>query len=122
MENLRNIFERKLKDAFPELSVNGDSFNRVCNTTNIRFKGIDGMALMARLDRERVICSQTSACKSSRPEPSHVLLAMGLSEEEAFASVRFSFSALNTNDDAETAAGRVADSYGRLLAFGRAEI
>ena len=121
MENLRNIFERKLKDAFPELSVNGDSFNRVCNTTNIRFKGIDGMALMARLDREGIICSQTSACKSSRPEPSHVLLAMGLSEEEAFASVRFSFSVLNTEDEAEIAADIVVDSYGKLLAFERLE-
>lgn len=122
MEELRNIFERRLKDTFPELSINGDSFNRVCNTTNICFKGIDGMALMARLDREGVICSQTSACKSSRPEPSHVLLAMGLSEDEAFASVRFSFSVLNTSDEAETAADRVADSYDKLLAFGRARV
>ena len=79
------------------------------------------MALMARLDREGIICSQTSACKSSRPEPSHVLLAMGLSEEEAFASVRFSFSVLNTEDEAEIAADIVVDSYGKLLAFERLE-
>jgi len=122
MEGLRNIFERRLMDAFPDLSVNGDPFHRVCNTSNIRFPGIDGMALMAQLDRDGLICSQTSACKSQRPEPSHVLLAMGLSEEEAFASVRFSFSALNTSDEAKIAADRVANSYGKLLAFGRPEV
>ena len=122
MKNLRDIFERRLMEAFSELSVNGNLSHRVCNTSNIRFPGIDGMALMARLDRDGVICSQTSACKSQRPEPSHVLLAMGLSEEEAFASVRFSFSVLNTSDEAETAADRVADSYGKLLMFGCSEV
>ena len=122
MKSLRNIFERRLMDAFPGLSVNGDPSHRVCNTSNIRFPGVDGMALMAQLDRDGVICSQTSACKSQRPEPSHVLLAMGLSEEEAFASVRFSFSVLNTSDEIEVAADRVADSYERLLAFIRSEV
>ena len=122
MEKLRDIFERRIMGAFPDLSVNADPSHRVCNTSNIRFPGIDGMALMARLDRDGVICSQTSACKSQRPEPSHVLLAMGLSEEEAFASVRFSFSALNTGEEAEAAADRVTDSYRRLLAFGSPEV
>lgn len=122
MEKLRDIFERRIMDVFPDLSVNADPSHRVCNTSNIRFPGIDGMALMARLDRDGVICSQTSACKSQRPEPSHVLLAMGLSEEEAFASVRFSFSALNTGEEAEAAADRVADSYRKLLAFGNPEV
>ncbi|MCY4262702.1 MAG: cysteine desulfurase NifS, partial [Candidatus Dadabacteria bacterium] len=102
--------------------VNADPSHRVCNTSNIRFSGIDGMALMAQLDREGVICSQTSACKSQRPEPSHVLLAMGLSEEEAFASVRFSFSVLNTDEDAVAAADRVVDSYRKLLAFRSQEV
>lgn len=122
MEKLRDVFERRIMNAFPDLSLNADPSHRVCNTSNIRFPGIDGMALMAQLDRDGVICSQTSACKSQRPEPSHVLLAMGLSEEEAFASVRFSFSALNTGDEAETAADRVADSYRKLLAFGSPEV
>lgn len=119
VENLRNGFERRLLDSFPGLCVNGLAANRVCNTTNIRFPGIDGMALMALLDSEGVICSQTSACHSRRPEPSHVLLAMGLSTEEAFASVRFSFSGLNTEQEAQTAADRVTEVYGKLLEFER---
>lgn len=115
LENMRDTFERGLSDAFPDIRVNGAQSPRACNTSNILFSGIDGMALMALLDREGVICSQTSACNSRRPEPSHVLLAMGLSESEAFASVRFSFSALNTIEEAGTAGGRVADCYGKLL-------
>ena len=122
MENLRDVFEQRLMEALPDVLVNGAPSYRVCNTSNIRFPGIDGMALMARLDIGGVICSQTSACKSQRPEPSHVLLAMGLSEEEAFTSVRFSFSALNTSDEAEAAADRVANLYGKLLAFGCSEV
>lgn len=122
MEKLRDVFEQRIMGVFPGLSVNADLSHRVCNTSNIKFPGIDGMALMAQLDRDGVICSQTSACKSQRPEPSHVLLAMGLSEEEAFASVRFSFSALNTGEEAEAAAERVADSYRKLLAFGSPEV
>ena len=115
LENMRNTFERRLSEAFPGIRVNGARMPRAGNTSNVLFPGIDGMALMALLDREGVICSQTSACNSRRPEPSHVLLAMGLSESEAFSSVRFSFSALNTLEEAGTAAEIVADCYGKLL-------
>ncbi len=115
MEKLRDIFEQRIRDVFPNVTVNGDLLHRVCNTSNIRFPGIDGMALMAQLDRNGIICSQTSACNSRKPEPSHVLTAMGLSEEEAFASVRFSFSVLNTEQEAKTAADMVGDCYGKLL-------
>ena len=115
LENMRNTFERRLSEAFPGIRVNGARSPRAGNTSNVLFPGIDGMALMALLDREGVICSQTSACNSRRPEPSHVLLAMGLSESEAFSSVRFSFSALNTIEEAEAAAERVADCCGKLL-------
>lgn len=115
MENLRDIFEQKLAEAFPGIRVNGDPSRRVCNTSNIRFPGIDGMGLVALLDRDGIICSQTSACNSLRPEPSHVLMAMGLSEREAFSSIRFSFSVLNTVEEAETAAEKVANCYRRLL-------
>jgi cysteine desulfurase len=63
---------------------------------------------MARLDALGLACSQGSACSSGKPEPSHVLLAMGLKEAEAFCSVRFSFSAANTPDDGQRAARLVA--------------
>jgi len=51
---------------------------------------------MATFDQEGLICSQSSACRSRKPEPSPALRAMGLSEEEAYATLRFSISQLNT--------------------------
>lgn len=54
-----------------------------------------------RLDLQGIRCSQTSACTSARPEPSYVLRAMGLSEQDAYASIRFSFGVFNTEDEIE---------------------
>ena len=58
-----------------------------------------------------ICCSQTSACTKGRPEPSHVLIAMGCSEEEAYGSIRFSFSILNTVAEVEYAAEKVCECY-----------
>lgn len=117
MRSLRDRFERSLLEHIPGLAVNGHSEYRVCNTSNLRFPRIDGQALVAQLDREGILCSQTSACTSHRPEPSYVLLAMGLSEDEAYASVRFSFSVLNTKDEIDRAVEVVSQLHKRLTNF-----
>jgi cysteine desulfurase len=103
----RDHFETGLKDAGLHMMVNGGRSMRVCNTSNIQFIGIEGLALMARLGRAGVVCSQSSACTNQRPEPSYVLSAMGLSEEEAYASVRFCFSQDNTLDEVGRAVSTV---------------
>lgn len=105
--SIRDVFERALLERLPGISINGDMHRRICNTTNVMFREIDGSALLANLDREGVICSQSSACTSRTPEPSHVLTAMGFSDDEAWSSVRFSFSVDNTKDEAKEAAERV---------------
>ena len=86
--------------------INGGNSHvpRIPNTTSLRFPGTDGMWLVAQLDAAGIRCSQGSACSSGRPEPSHVLRAMGIDEESAYASVRFSFSILNTEEEVERAA------------------
>ena len=119
MGQLRDRFEGSVCERIDGAFVNGDTDNRVCNTTNICFAGMDGQAIMAQLDQAGILCSQTSACTSRRPEPSRVLTAMGLSEEEAFASVRFSFSILNTTDEVDAAVDRIAEICGRLLGLAR---
>ena len=93
MRALRDTFEDRVLDLVPEAVVNGRSEQalRTPNTSNIRFPGTDGMSLVARLDALGIRCSQGSACSSGRPEPSHVLQAMGISEQDAYSSVRFSF-------------------------------
>lgn len=102
MAALRDRFETAVLAQCDDVVVNG-SGPRVPNTSNLRFSGVDGQALVAQLDRKGIACSQASACSSHRPEPSAVLRAMGLSEEEAFQAVRFSFSILNTDDEVERA-------------------
>lgn len=119
MQNLRDVFERRIADTVPEAKVNGDMVNRVVNSSNIQFPCVDGMAMMARLDGAGIRCSLASACVSSRPEPSHVLLAMGYTEAEAYSSLRFSFSVLNTEDEAVRSANEVRAAYERLAGLGR---
>ena len=117
MAELRDRFERAVLRSVPDTAVNGEASARLCNTTSIRFRGIEGQALVANLDRAGIMCSQTSACSSGRPEPSRTLLAMGLSEAEAWSTVRFSFSAMNTVDEADAAASEVTSAVARLRSF-----
>lgn len=90
---------------------------RLPNTSNARFLDLDGEALVARLDQMGVQCSQSSACTNRRPEPSHVLRAMGISEHEAYASVRFAFSELNDMVGVKDAVEAIAAVHAKLLPF-----
>jgi cysteine desulfurase len=101
MAQLRDEFEQTVLAQIPAVFVNGSTQHRVCNTTNLRFEGVDGQALVAQLDAVGIQVSQSSACTAQIPEPSYVLRAMGLSEENAFSSIRFSFSELNTFEEIE---------------------
>ncbi|MBV8095067.1 MAG: cysteine desulfurase [Acetobacteraceae bacterium] len=109
MRGLRDEFEGLLSTYIPGIRVNGSGAPRVPNTTNVLFAGVEAMALVARLDGEGIACSLGSACSSGKPEPSHVLTAMGLSEKEAFSSVRFSFSVMNTKEEVRRAARVIAN-------------
>ena len=115
MERCRDTFEQAVRGAQPLLPVNGDPQRRVGNTSNLQFPGIDGAMLVAALDEQEIYCSQSSACTTSRPTPSHVLTAMGLSESEAYASLRFSFGVLDTEQEARHAADQVVLAYRDLL-------
>ncbi|PCH74165.1 MAG: cysteine desulfurase NifS [Rhodobacteraceae bacterium] len=103
LADLRNRFETALGEKLPDIRVNGVRAPRVPNTSNITFCGVDGMALVARLEDKGILCSQLSACSSGSPEPSRTLTAMGLNSEQAFASVRFAFSVDNTLAEVEFA-------------------
>jgi cysteine desulfurase len=114
MTAVRDAFESKVTASVPGVQINGSRIHRVCNTTNLMFPNLDGAALVAILDRKGVRCSQTSACTSSRPEPSHVLMAMGLNEDEAFSSVRFSFSGQNNLAEVDLAVSTLLSALERL--------
>ncbi|HXV14554.1 MAG TPA: cysteine desulfurase family protein [Candidatus Krumholzibacteria bacterium] len=96
---LRDLMESELLERVPDAFVNGVASERLPNTSNIGFHGVDGNALLVLLDEVGICVSAGSACKSGAGLPSHVLAAMGLSPEEAAASLRFSLSALTTEDE-----------------------
>lgn len=114
---IRDRFEAKVRSAEPNVQINGSTICRVCNTTNLLFPDLDGAAIVALLDKQGIRCSQTSACTSSRPEPSHVLLALGLTESEAFSSVRFSFSDQNTLVEVDYTVTKLLSAIDRLRGF-----
>lgn len=92
------------------LHVNGyHDITRHGKTINVRFDNVDGETLLLLLDARGVCVSAGSACRSHESEPSHVLLAMGINQENARNSIRFSISRMNTRKEIEEAAKIVAD-------------
>ena len=94
--------------------VNGESVLHHGKILNLRFDGVDGATLLLMLDAAGVCVSAGSACHSHEAEPSRVLLAAGLSEDEARSSIRVSFSRHNTQEDVEAAARVMASSVAAL--------
>jgi cysteine desulfurase len=94
--SLRNELENELL-KIPDIFVNGSTENRIHNVSNICFKGFDANILIGRM--KNVAVSNGSACTSAIFEPSHVLTAMGLSDDDAFASIRFSLGKFNTKEE-----------------------
>lgn len=86
------------------IHVNGASVGDVGKTLNLRVENIDSETLLLMLDAKGVCISAGSACHSHKSEPSRVLTAMGLSDDEARDSVRISFSSTNTPAEVEEAA------------------
>ena len=101
MASLRDYFESKVIEKIPGVSVNGDPDHRIPNTSNLRFEDVEAEAMVITLDLSGVACSTGSACSSGSIEPSHVLLALGHSSEQAFNSIRFSFSRYTTQEEVE---------------------
>lgn len=87
---LRDAFEQQVLQRLPGVTVNGGAAPRVPNTSNLRFDGVEGEALLMALDLEDIHVSSGAACASGTLSPSHVLRAMGLSPAAARGSLRFS--------------------------------
>jgi cysteine desulfurase len=111
---LRDRLEQSILDRIPDTRVNGAGALRVPNTTNILFDGIDSDALLIALDLRGFAVSSGAACSSGAPEPSHVLLAMGLSRLEARSSIRFSLGRSNTIEQVDALVEALVDSVTHL--------
>ncbi len=122
LRKIRQLFETTVCDQNRGVTVNGDINRRIPTTSNLRFSGIDGEAFMMALDQRGVCASSGSACLSGSPEPSHVLKAMGLTDEEANSSLRFSFGRFVTEEDVLQVAAIIRETlqYFRDLESGQA--
>jgi len=98
---LRDRLESAVLDRIPGAGVNGSRWNRVPNTSNLYFDGIDGEAMVIALDLRGFAVSTGAACSSGALTPSHVLKAIGLSDDRARASMRFSLGRSNTAEQVD---------------------
>ncbi|HEX2834342.1 MAG TPA: cysteine desulfurase family protein [Thermoanaerobaculia bacterium] len=109
---LRDFFESQLS----AVTINGRDVPRLPNTSNVTFHGADGEGIVIGLDLSGIAASTGSACSSGRIEPSPVLLAMGLTPEEAKATVRFSLSRFTTKAELERTVSVLKDLVPRAKA------
>jgi cysteine desulfurase len=114
---LRDRFEAALLRALPGVKVNGSVNHRVPNTCNLSFAAAGGEALVIALDLQGVMCSSGAACSSGAVEPSHVLTAIGLSPEQARASLRFSLGRPTTAEEIDEAIRIIRPVVERLRAL-----
>jgi len=104
IKQLRGALWQGIKSKVPKAMLNGpalESPDRVANNLNVCFKGADGESLLIALDLVGVACSAGSACAAGATEPSHVLQAMGRSEADVRASIRFGLGRQNTEEEIE---------------------
>jgi cysteine desulfurase len=114
LQNLRDRFESQISSAVPRMKINGASALRVPNTSSISFESVDGESIVLSLDLRGIYVSTGSACSTGDPEPSHVLLAMGLSPKEAQGSIRISLGKDTREEDIDSVVGALADTVKRL--------
>jgi cysteine desulfurase len=93
---LYNKICEKCKQLNIEVQLNGDLIDRLPNNLSLTFKGVNAEALITLLDMNKIYVSAGSACSSGTKEPSRVLKAIGLSDEDAFSTVRISLGADTT--------------------------
>ncbi len=98
---LRNKLENSILEKLPFAKINGNTAQRLTNTSNISFGNIDGEQLLMNLNE--IAVSNGSACNSASTEPSYVLKAMGLDDESAYSSVRFSLGRMTQENDIDLA-------------------
>jgi cysteine desulfurase len=111
LDALRTTFEQQVQRTIPEVFINGAQAPRAPGTSNLRFEGADGEALLIGLDLEGIAVASGAACASGSMKPSHVLTAMGLTAAQAQASLRFSYGRGTTEADLLKA----AEALARLL-------
>ena len=116
---LRDRFEQGLLDTVSSVQVNGDRTRRLPNTSSLAIDGVDSEGMLMLLDQRGICCSAGSACTAGSLEPSHVLKAMGFSNDRARGSLRFSFSRFNSEAEIEQALQIIPKAVEKLRSMTR---
>jgi len=114
MRALRDRLEQGILHSVEDCRINGSPAVRTPNTSNIQFDSVDGESFVISLDLKGIAVSSGAACSSGATEPSHVLLAMGLTPAQARSSIRFSLGKQNTADDVDRTLATVIGTVARL--------
>jgi cysteine desulfurase len=114
MSAMRDRLQDGILAAVDATGVNGLGALRVPNTANLWFDHVEGEALVIALDLKGLAVSSGAACSSGAIEPSHVLLAMGLSHQRSRSSIRFSLGKQTTDEDIDFALKVVPETVARL--------
>ena len=100
---LRDTLEEGILNSIPNTELNGHRLQRLANTTNITFHGIESEALLILLDQEGICASSGSACLADSDEPSHVVKAMKPESAASRQMIRFSLGPANTVSEVKAA-------------------
>jgi cysteine desulfurase len=114
--SLRDAFEAGVLRARPDAVINGKSADRLPGISNITFPGTQSDSLLLLMDSQKVSCSTGAACTAGVHRPSHVLMAMGLTDVVSQSSLRFSFGSTNSQADVDYALSVLPDVIERGLA------
>lgn len=98
---LRDYCITQIKNKIPDVKINGDMVKRLPGNVNISFNGIDGQDLLLKLDEKGICASSGSACSSGSKSASHVLTAIGLTENLSRSTLRITFGNENTKEDVD---------------------
>ncbi len=116
IQRIRDSLENKLL-TIENSHINGDRQSRLCNIINIRFDKVEAETLLLLLDKKNIYVSSGSACSSGSIEPSHVLMNLNLSKEEANSSIRISLSKFNSDEDVTTIYSEIKEIVNYIRSF-----
>jgi cysteine desulfurase len=114
LTELANYFIVEITAGIPDVTLNGPRENRIPQTVNLCFAGVEGESIVLSLDLEGISCSSGSACSSGATGPSHVLAAMGVEDVLAQSAIRFSMGHSTTKDQLDYVIEKLTHTIRRL--------
>lgn len=115
LSDLVEITIKRLKESIPEICINGEDTKRLPGIVSATFPYVSGESIMHLLDMKGICISTSSACNSGNDMPSHVLLALGLNEQQAKSTIRISYGRYNTIKEVEIVVETILDIYHKII-------